>query len=873
MDGISVFETIEEAVAEAQKIGCKGYHSHQHEGRNVYMPCQDHGEALEIIDGKGQNIEDVLEDHIIVGVREVKDPEAISKRYMDKLSKKTYDGEKFYRIVSNPNEPSVLDSANKRYRYIYAPGEGSPDLIDTSRSFCMRMMGGIQRVYRYEDIMDLSAQLEVEDTSRRIIPRPKNSGPVNIWVWKGGAGCQHRFIELILEPKGIIPNNAQSAQRVAEVSMPAAGNTGQINLPPNYASGFAKVGETGAIVKSDKAPKSDTPNPNPKGEGTAKGDASSTRGAEVSARVEKILEDKVKDFNDKYKEKLGYGANKGALKSVYQRGVGAYNTSHSPEVKSAEQWALARVNAFLYLLRNKRPENSKYVNDNDLLPKEHPKYSKEEFDYNVSALAPYAVTTGDTEIEEAFINKKPYERKDNYLQRCMSALTGEFPDEKQRYAVCNSDWESFSEMELDIYGYPTEHFYLCPGAKATFMEIMSVDNDEDTIGMIRSAALIADKIFDIEEDVIEDKSASPKDLQLATLLVDDYKDLIGEIAQIQNKSYNVDYMDGHLEVISKFVVPEMFRKNLDKGIVVDIDGGLIKDGKPIMKTIEYLEEMKDRYKIILISGRPESKLQDTIAELEGYGIEYDEIYLQNLADETNGDVAERFKTNKVKKIIDSGFNISEMISADSGTLAALEQLGVGVYYPEELDVLFKPVAFAKGKALFETQEEAFEYSIFCGCGGYVQDYRFKDMDLFMSCGDGKKEPQAFSLEPERRIIYAPVMTPGKIIPRLAEDGSKYFVTFTPETIEKMAYKYMKEKRTDQVNYEHSDKKLKDVYMVESWVINSANDKAYDFFPKDDLPIGTWMAAFKVDSDEVWENYVKANKVKGVSLQGNFLYTN
>ena len=747
MDGISVFETIEEAVAEAQKIGCKGYHTHQHEGRDVYMPCQDHGEALEIIDGKGQNIEDVLEDHIIVGVREVKDPEAISKRYMDKLSKKTFDGEKFYRIVSNPNEPSVLDTANKRYRYIYAPGEGAPDLIDTSRSFCMRMMGGIQRVYRYEDIMDLSAQLEVEDTNRRIIPRPKDSGPVNIWVWKGGAGCQHRFIELILEPKGTIPNNAQSAQRIAEASMPAAGNTGQINLPPNYASGFAKVGERGAFVKN------------------------------------------------------------------------------------------------------------------------------EEFDYNVSSLAPYAVTSGDTEIDEAFINKKPYERKDAYLQRCMSALGGEFPDEKQRYAVCNSDWESFSEMELDIYGYPTEHFYICPGAKATFMEMMSVDNDEDTIGMIRSAALIADKIFDIEEDVIEDNSASPKDLQLATLLVDDFKDLIAEIAQIQNKSYNVDYMDGHLDTISKFVVPEMFRKNLDKGIVVDIEGGLIKDGKPIMKTIEYLEEMRDRYKIILISGRPESKLEETIAELDDYGIEYDEIYLQNLADDTNGDVAERFKTNKVKKMIDSGFNISEIISADSGTLAALEQLGVGVYYPEELDVLFKPVAFAKGRALFETQEEAFEYSIFCGCGGYVQDYRFKDMDLFMSCGDGKKEPQAFSLEAERRIIYAPVMVPGKIIPRLSEDGSKYFVTFTPETIEKMAYKYMKEKRTDQVNYEHSDKKFKDVYMVESWVINSDNDKAYDFFPKDDLPIGTWMAAFKVDSDEVWENYVKANKVKGVSLQGNFLYTN
>ena len=65
------------------------------------------------------------------------------------------------------------------------------------------------------------------------------------------------------------------------------------------------------------------------------------------------------------------------LKSVYQRGVGAYNTSHSPEVKSSQQWGLARVNAFLYLIKEGRPQNKKYTTDYDLLPKEHPKSEKE----------------------------------------------------------------------------------------------------------------------------------------------------------------------------------------------------------------------------------------------------------------------------------------------------------------------------------------------------------------------------------------------------------------------------------------------------------------------------------------------------------------
>jgi len=136
---------------------------------------------------------------------------------------------------------------------------------------------------------------------------------------------------------------------------------------------FAEIGERGGIKKSEKAPKSDTPNPNPKGEGTAKGSASTTRGAEVTKEVEDSLRKKVDDFNERYKDKLGYGVNIGMLKSVYQRGIGAYNVSHSPEVKSPGQWAQARVNAFLYLVRNGRPENSKYTGDNDLLPEKHPK--------------------------------------------------------------------------------------------------------------------------------------------------------------------------------------------------------------------------------------------------------------------------------------------------------------------------------------------------------------------------------------------------------------------------------------------------------------------------------------------------------------------
>jgi len=86
---------------------------------------------------------------------------------------------------------------------------------------------------------------------------------------------------------------------------------------------------------------------------------------EVIAQLSK----KVKEHNDKGK---GSKATLGMLKAVYRRGAGAFSTSHAPKM-SRHGWSIARVNAFLHLLRTGRPSNPKYTTDNDLLPKGHPK--------------------------------------------------------------------------------------------------------------------------------------------------------------------------------------------------------------------------------------------------------------------------------------------------------------------------------------------------------------------------------------------------------------------------------------------------------------------------------------------------------------------
>ena len=138
---------------------------------------------------------------------------------------------------------------------------------------------------------------------------------------------------------------------------------------------YAKIGPKGGVVKSPKAPGSKK-NTNPKGVGSAGGSAKGKTGAKVTAKDRATLQKKADDFNKRYKDKLGYGVTIGQLASVYQRGLGAFNTSSSPRVRSASQWAFARVNAYLYLIKNGRPQNKGYKQDNDLLPKKHPKSIK-----------------------------------------------------------------------------------------------------------------------------------------------------------------------------------------------------------------------------------------------------------------------------------------------------------------------------------------------------------------------------------------------------------------------------------------------------------------------------------------------------------------
>lgn len=177
----------------------------------------------------------------------------------------------------------------------------------------------------------------------------------NCVFYEGGGGCE--IVSGQIEPNAIcklwiIPENllSSSSEGVEKVTYGRPGPNDPRKTP----------------AKPSERRRGSRKNP--------KGSASSGGSVTFSEAVTSSLKTKMENHNKKT-DASSKKATMGALKAVYRRGAGAFSTSHRPGMTRG-QWAMARVNAYLYLLRNGRPSNPNYTTDNDLLPKGHPRSSK-----------------------------------------------------------------------------------------------------------------------------------------------------------------------------------------------------------------------------------------------------------------------------------------------------------------------------------------------------------------------------------------------------------------------------------------------------------------------------------------------------------------
>ena len=194
IDNKTVYETKEEAIAEAEKMGCEGYHEHEEDGIIYYMPCETHDEALDEFLSLGESEDELLEKYDLIDVSEVdydNDDEFDSK--IEELNNPSL-LKKITNLVSTGRampwaRDSEQDGGTKQdedltflVRYQYAPLKVQSD----SRKFCDKMVAA-KKIYRKEDIVALSN-------------KPVNAGfgvggsaTYSIWLYKGGARCHHKW--------------------------------------------------------------------------------------------------------------------------------------------------------------------------------------------------------------------------------------------------------------------------------------------------------------------------------------------------------------------------------------------------------------------------------------------------------------------------------------------------------------------------------------------------------------------------------------------------------------------------------------------------------------------------------------------------------
>ena len=269
-----VFTTEEEAIDRAEEIGCVGTHSHEQDGKTIYMPCRTHAEY----------------DRLIQEEKALSDLDLTPSDSMANEAQRGLDWRKeFNRGGTAVGVARARDIVNKTRL--------SPNTV--------------LRMYSFFSRHEVDKQGQGFDRGEDGYP---SAGRIAWALWGGDAGFS-----------------------------------------------WAKTKRNQIMREQEKS-----------------FDDMETKVAGVSGSALKGLENKVKEHNDKHGDKKGKRVTVGMLARVFKRGIGAYRNnpqSVRPSVRSEDQWAMARVNAFLSAVRTGKFSGGKF--DLDLLPKDHPLSSKD----------------------------------------------------------------------------------------------------------------------------------------------------------------------------------------------------------------------------------------------------------------------------------------------------------------------------------------------------------------------------------------------------------------------------------------------------------------------------------------------------------------
>ncbi|CAB4157137.1 Phage-like element PBSX protein, XkdF [uncultured Caudovirales phage] len=132
----------------------------------------------------------------------------------------------------------------------------------------------------------------------------------------------------------------------------------------------------------------------------------------------------------------------------------------------------------------------------------------------------------------------------------------------------------------------------------------------------------------------------------------------------------------------------------------------------------------------------------------------------------------------------------------------------------------------------------------------------------------EKLSKLFFASEDQQIVVGPAMIPDLEILRKDDKGKPYYVRFSREVVQKVAEKFMMELRNHDTNIQHDATDPAHSFVMESWIVENEEDKANSLYGFE-VPVGTWMVKMRVQDPETWRQ-IKAGKLKGFSIEGNFM---
>ena len=129
-----------------------------------------------------------------------------------------------------------------------------------------------------------------------------------------------------------------------------------------------------------------------------------------------------------------------------------------------------------------------------------------------------------------------------------------------------------------------------------------------------------------------------------------------------------------------------------------------------------------------------------------------------------------------------------------------------------------------------------------------------------------QEIKLAEVDKEKKILMGALLIPDKPIYRNGSEG-EYYIFFSKDTIVKASQMFLQNGNQSRSTLEHAQA-LNGLTLVESWIVEDKTKDKTALYGLD-VPVGTWMGSVKVNNEDVWNEYVKTNKVKGFSIEGYF----